>query len=221
MQMSIRSFAVAAVLATGAASASALTIPTEAIQANSVQAFSADALEQFGLFSINVTPLGNASATSTEGAFNLPVTSITVNTSLKITAGAAKGSALEIARVKTDGTKVGLTLANFTINFQTGQVLADVTPIGGVTQAQAAVYNFDVLSALKLSVKIFPLSVTGHEELGNLYLTDDAITTMATALALPKFAPYIMKDTDFGKILIDVALKLRKPVSTKAYVPAQ
>lgn len=220
MQMSIRSFAVAAVLATGAASASALTIPTEGIAANSVQAFSEDALYQFSLFDIVVTPLGNASATTTAGAFNLPVTSISINSKLKISAGAAKGSALEISRVY-GGAKVGVTLANFTINFETGQVLADVTPIGGVTQPQAAVYTFDVLSALKLAFKLIPLSVTGHEELGNLYLTSDAITTIATALKLPKFAPVLMKDTNFGQINIDVALKLRKPVSTKAYVPAQ
>ena len=76
---SLRSFAVAATFATVAASASALTLPTESLQANSVQAFSEKALKQNKLLGIEVTPLGNATATATTGAYNLPVTSISVN----------------------------------------------------------------------------------------------------------------------------------------------
>lgn len=62
---SLRSFAVAATFATVAASASALTLPTESLQANSVQAFSEKALKQNKLLGIEVTPLGNATATAT------------------------------------------------------------------------------------------------------------------------------------------------------------
>lgn len=217
--LSLRSFTVAAALTAAAASASALTLPTDALQANSVQAFSQDALDQFALFAITVTPLGNATATSTVGAFNLPVTSISINSSLKVTAGTAIGSALEIARVY-HGSKIGITIANFKINFETNQVLADVTPIGGATMPQMAVYTFNVATPLGLKYK-FPLNIYGHEVLDKLFLTPDGITAIATALALPKFAPDLMKTTDFGTITIDVGLGLRlPPVSTKPYVPA-
>ncbi|MGE5453035.1 MAG: hypothetical protein ACM3VZ_14465 [Acidobacteriota bacterium] len=217
--ISLRSFTVAAALATVGASASALTLPTEALQANSVQAFSQAALDQFDIFTITVTPLGNATPTATTGAYNLPVTSISVNSSLKVTAGTATGSALEIARMYR-GAKVGVTIANFKLNFETNQVLADVTPIGGTTIPQMAVYNFNVATPLGLKYK-FPLSITGHEVLDQLFLTPDGITTIATALALPKFAPELMRTTDFGTITIDVGLGLRlPPVSTTPYVPA-
>lgn len=215
---SLRSFAVAATLATVAASASALTVPTESLQANSTQNFSQDALDQFDLFAIGVTPLGNATSTATVGSFNLPVTSISVNSSLKVSAGAAVGSALEIARTYR-GNKVGVTIANFKINFETHQVLADVTPIGGVTVPQMAVYTFNEATPLSLKYK-FPLTISGTQLLDKLFLTPDGIAIIAKALVLPSFAPALMQTTDFGNIAIDVKVGLRKAVSTKPYVPA-
>ncbi|MGE5453036.1 MAG: hypothetical protein ACM3VZ_14470 [Acidobacteriota bacterium] len=216
--LSVRSFTVAAALAGAATSASALTLPTEFLQANSIQSFSEDALGQYDLFAITVTPLGNATATATTGAYNLPVTSITINSSLKVSAGTATGSALEIARIYR-GNKVGVTIANFKIDFINHKVLADVTPIGGVTIPQMTVYTFNEAIPLTLKYK-FPLSVTGTQLLDKLYLTPEGITTIATALALPKFAPELMKTTDFGKIDIIVKVGLRQPVSTTPYVPA-
>ena len=216
--LSVRSFTVAAALAAAAASASALTLPTDFLQANSIQSFSDAALEQYNIFDITVTPLGNATATSTAGAFNLPVTSISINSSLKVTAGTATGSALEIARIYRSA-KVGVTIANFKIDFVNHKVLADVTPIGGVTIPQMAVYSFNEAIPLTLKYK-FPLSVTGTQLLDQLFLTPDGITTIAKALALPNFAPALMKTTDFGKIDIIVKVALRRPVSTRPYVPA-
>jgi hypothetical protein len=216
--LSVRSFTVAATLAAAAASASALTLPTEFLQANSVQTFSQAALDQYDVFTITVTPLGNATASSATGAYNLPVTSITINSALKVTAGTATGSALEIARIYR-GAKVGVTIANFKIDFVNHKVLADVTPIGGVTIPQMAVYSFNEAIPLTLKYK-FPLSVTGTQLLDQLFLTPDGITTIAKALVLPNFAPALMKDTDFGKIDIIVKVALRQPVSTKPYVPA-
>lgn len=217
--LSLRSFTVAAIMATAAASASALTIPTNGIQANSTQNFSQDAQDQFALFAINVTPLGNATAGSTAAAYNLPVTSITVNSSLKVTAGAAVGSALEIARMYR-GAKVGVTIANFKIDFVNHLVLADVTPIGGTTIPQMAVYTFNEATPLTLKYQ-FPLSISGTQLLDKLFLTDDGITVIAKSLALPVFAPMLMKTTDFGNIYIDVKAALRfPPVSSKPYVPA-
>ncbi len=238
---SLRSFAVAATFATVAASASALTLPTESLQANSVQAFSEKALKQNKLLGIEVTPLGNATATATSapdidtlmqvtplgnatatattGAYNLPVTSISVNSSLKVTSGAAVGSALEISRLNDDLVKVGITLANFKINFETHQVLADVTPFGGVTVPQQAVYTFNEATPLNLKYK-FPLTITGTQLLDKLFLTPAGIAALTSALELPEFAPDLLVKTDFGTINIDVKVGTRKAVSTKPYVPA-
>ncbi len=230
---SLRSFAVAATFATVAASASALTLPTESLQANSVQAFSEKALKQNKLLGIEVTPLGNATATATTGAYNLPVTSISVNSSpkvmpvtsisvnssLKVTSGAAVGSALEISRLNDDLVKVGITLANFKINFETHQVLADVTPFGGVTVPQQAVYTFNEATPLNLKYK-FPLTITGTQLLDKLFLTPAGIAALTSALELPEFAPDLLVKTDFGTINIDVKVGTRKAVSTKPYVPA-
>ena len=238
---SLRSFAVAATFATVAASASALTLPTESLQANSVQAFSEKALKQNKLLGIEVTPLGNATATATSapdidtlmqvtplgnatatattGAYNLPVTSISVNSSLKVTSGAAVGSALEISRLNDDLVKVGITLANFKINFETHQVLADVTPFGGVTVPQQAVYTFNEATPLNLKYK-FPLTITGTQLLDKLFLTPAGIAALTSALELPEFAPDLLVKTDFGTINIDVKVGTRKAVSTTPYVPA-
>lgn len=216
--LSLRSFTVAAALTAAAASASALTIPAQSIQANSVQVFSEDALFQYSLFDINVTPLGNATPTATAGAFNLPVTSITVNSSLKVVSGAAVGSALEIARMYR-GNKVGVTIANFKLDFENHKVLADVTPIGGTTVNQMAVYNFNEAQALTLKYK-FPLTVTGTQVLDKLFLTPEALPVIVKSLALPAFAEELAKQTDFGKILVDVKLGFRTAVSTTPYVPA-
>jgi hypothetical protein len=216
---SLRSFAVAATFATVAASASALTLPTESLQANSVQAFSEKALKQNKLLGIEVTPLGNATATATTGAYNLPVTSISVNSSLKVTSGAAVGSALEISRLNDDLVKVGITLANFKINFETHQVLADVTPFGGVTVPQQAVYTFNEATPLNLKYK-FPLTITGTQLLDKLFLTPAGIAALTSALELPEFAPDLLVKTDFGTINIDVKVGTRKAVSTTPYVPA-
>ena len=216
---SLRSFAVAATFATVAASASALTLPTQSLQANSVQAFSEKALTQNKLLGIEVTPLGNATATATTGAYNLPVTSISVNSSLKVTSGAAVGSALEISRLNDDLVKVGITLANFKINFETHQVLADVTPFGGVTVPQQAVYTFNEATPLNLKYK-FPLTITGTQLLDKLFLTPAGIAALTSALELPEFAPDLLVKTDFGTINIDVKVGTRKAVSTKPYVPA-
>lgn len=207
--ISFRSFTVAAVMASAAVSASALTIPTDLLQADSFQNFSAAALEQYDAFEITVTPLGNATATTTKGSYNLPVTSITVNSSLKIASGEAKGSALEISRTYR-GAKVGATIANFKLDFINHKVLADFTPIGGTTIAQMPVYSFNEFQKLTLKYK-FPLSVTGTQILDKLFLEPAAIPLLADALKLPAFGPELMKTTDFGTINIIVKAGLRTP----------
>lgn len=219
----VRSISIAAAVAVSAFSAQALTIPTAALEANSYQVFSEAALDSYALFGVAITPLGNATAVAgTTDTFSLPVTSISIGLTggIKIQNGAAKGSALEISRVdpKT-GVKKGLTIANFTIDFEKSQVLADTTVIGGATQAQAPVYNFVKLQELALKYK-FPLSISLKEQLGDLRLID--VLGTADALGISRdLASVVIPEIDFGVINIDVGVAFRpKAVSTKAYVPA-
>lgn len=59
--LSVRVASVAALMATATAHAN-LTIPVNALVADSVQAFSSDAMDAFALQAVSVTPLGNATA---------------------------------------------------------------------------------------------------------------------------------------------------------------
>lgn len=219
--LSFRSIAVAtALVAAGASAQAALTIPANSLVANSVQAFSQESLDAFDVGGVVVTPLGNATAVDgVVGAFSFPITSITISNSLKIASGDAKGSALEIARTYR-GVKYAVTVANFTINYDTKQVLADTTPLGGTTAKQAPLYNFNTATPLGIKYK-FPLTITGHEVLDQLTLTDEMKATMTSALALtPVLKAALESITTFGTLTQDIAVKLRsKPVSTTPYTP--
>ncbi len=220
--LSFRSIAVATALVAAGASAHAnLTIPANSLVANSVQAFSQESLDAFEVGGVTVTPLGNATAVDgVAGAYSFPITSITINNQLKIASGDAKGSALEISRVDRKLGKVGVTVANFTINYTTKQVLADTTPLGGTTTKQAPLYNFNVATPLGIKYK-FPLTITGHEVLDQLTLTPEMNATMKSALVLtPVLAAALDSITTFGTLTQDILVKLRaKPVSTTLYVP--
>lgn len=222
--LTLRSFTVAAALAGAAASAHAdLTIPTNALVADSVQAFSSDALNAFALFKITVAPLGNAYevAGAATQSFDFPITTITVGSGLKIVKGDAKGSALEISRT-VDGAKAGVILANFTINYQTAQVLADTTPIGGVTTSQVPLYTFNTATPLAIKYK-FPLTITGHEVLDTLKMTADMQTALKAGLKFTSsesfLADAVIPQLDFGTLTQDLIVKFRKAVSSKPYVP--
>jgi hypothetical protein len=217
-KMTIRSIAVAAAMLAIGSSANALTIPANSLVANSVQAFSQEALDAFDVASVTVTPLGNATAGAAAGAFVMPITSITVGSGLKITNGEAKGSALEIARLYR-GAKLGIVLANFSINYTTKQVLADTTTLGGSTVKQAPVYNFNVATPLAIKYK-FPMNITGHEVLDQLTLTPEMSNAMAAGLGLSTGLRAAMDSiATFGSLTQDVSVKMRpKAVSAKAYV---
>ena len=221
--LTVRPLAVAATLLAAGTAANALTIPTQGLVANAVQGFSEAALKSFKAVGVVVTPLGNATAiAAVPGAFNLPVTSISVNSKLAITSGASVGSALEIAREVYDEPTdsyyhSGVVLANFKINFESKQVLADST-FGGATTKMMPVFDFN--NAVPLGIKYkFPLTITGHQLLDKLMLTPEAKTAMATGLVLEGFELPSLNN-DFGTIAIDVKVAFRKAVSTKPYVPA-
>ncbi|NBD22015.1 hypothetical protein GTZ97_15250 [Aquabacterium fontiphilum] len=229
MQVSaLRPFVLAAGLAAASLSAQALTltIPTNFLVADSVQKFSAVAMDSFSVAGVQVIPLGNATAVAgTDDAFRLPITTITIS-NFKIAGGDAKGSALEISRIAPRGTpsvgkKVGITLANFTINYNTKQVLADITPLGGTTVRQAPLYNFNVATPLGLKYK-FPLTVTGREVLDRLTLTQQTREAFISRLELKAFEIGALDTVDtFGTLTQEIFLQFRaRPVSTTPYTPA-
>jgi len=221
--LSLRSVSIAAALVAATATAHAsLTIPVNALVANSVQAFSSDAMAAFSLQAVSVIPLGTATAVAgTDNAFNLPITTITIGSGLSITKGDARGSALQFSRTTTSGVNYAVTLANFTIDYTGKQVLADVTLKGNTTTAkQQAIYSFNTETPLAIKYK-FPLSITAHEVLNQLMLTEDTKTSFMTGLKLPAFVRSVLNTVDFGTLTQDIAVKFRaKPVSMTPYVPA-
>ena len=221
--LTLRSLAVAVSLVAVGTSAQALTIASNGLMANSVQAFSQEAQDAFDAGGVTVAALGNATSVGVEGApgaYSFPITSITISNTLKIASGDAKGSALKITRVARGLGTVGLVVANFTINYATKQVLADTTPLGGVTVAQAPLYNFNVATPLGLKYK-FPLSITGHEVLDQLTLTPEANLTMKKSLALDAALKAALDSiTTFGTLTQDISLAKRSPAaSTTPYTP--
>lgn len=222
-KIALRLSAVAAVACLSSVSAQALTLPTNFLVANSVQEFTSDNLDSFSLVSLKIEARGNtyvakAGPYDTPAAFGFPITKIVIGSKLNIQSGTASGSALYFNRLNEDtGAQLGLTLANFTINYDKKQVLADTTPKGGVTIPAMPLYDFTVNTPLALKYS-FPLSFTLHEQLGNLKLTAKAKEVMNTVLELPEIAQAAL-DFDFGTLTQDVTTKLRpKAVSTTPYV---
>ncbi|MBI2731810.1 MAG: hypothetical protein HYX44_00370 [Aquabacterium sp.] len=224
--LSLRSVSIAAALVAATASAHAgLTIPTNALVANSVQTFSDLAMDAFGLQNVTVIPLGNATAVpNTTNAYNLPITTITIGSGLSIAKGDARGSALQFARTSR-GVNYALTLANFTIDYTRKQVLADVTVKATAnttasTVKQQAIYNYNVNAKLGIKYK-FPLTITAHEVLDKLFLTEETKDSFMLGLKLPASNRGVLDDTDFGSLTQDILVAFRsKPVSMTPYVPA-
>lgn len=218
----IRAFALgAAILASpmAAQAALSLTIPTNALQANAVQAFSQDAVNCFDIVGITLQPLGNATAVANvPEAYNLPVTSISLQL-LKIAGGAATGSALAFNRLDDDsGKRTRVTLANFSIDFNARKILADATQQGQAAVKKTPIFDFHEQTPLGLKYQ-FPLSITGKQILDKLFLTTEGKKLFKVGLELPDIADLVLETTDFGTITIDVAVKLRsKPVSKRPYV---
>ncbi|MDO9237615.1 MAG: hypothetical protein Q7U28_16475 [Aquabacterium sp.] len=218
--LSIRAITVAAAtLAVAASANAALTLPTNFLVADSVQAFSELSQDSFAADGVTVTPLGNATAVAgAVSAYRLPITTITLN-GLKISKGDAKGSALQFTRTYRSK-DYALTLANFTINYDTKQVLADATASGGVTSKQQAIYNFHTAMPLAIKYK-FPLRITAHEVLDELMLTPETVNSFVTGLSLNKAGRSVISSISFGTLTQDIAVKFRaKAVSNKLYVPA-
>lgn len=214
--------ALAAGMTVQAQAATLLTLPLQGTVSDSVQAFSKDAMNGFRALDISVVPKGNATAVAnTTDSFSFPVTKVAIGTKLNIASGSAVGSALYISRIDydTEGEpEVGVTLANFTINYETSQVLADTTPKGGATSKQMPLYDFKTQTPLALKYK-FPLTITGNELLNDLRLTAQAKEAMISSLNLPVFAVPLLNN-DFGTLTQNISTNLRKKaVPTTPYAP--
>jgi hypothetical protein len=224
--VSIRSISFAAATLVMAASANALTIDWSKTQGASVMSFSPAAVSLLKANGTSVKALGNTTVVTAGSVFSLPITSISINGSLKIASGQASGSALNMVRITTDPetevqTISGVVLANFTLDYINKKVLADLTPKGGTTTPQAAVFTFNAVNPLALKYK-FPLTVTGHEVLDKLFVTPQSLAIFATGLGLEgEDILNIVRTTDFGTLTQDIATVARKPAVDKTpYVPA-
>lgn len=225
--LNVRSTAIAAALLVASTAASALTIATNALVADSVQQFSQEAMDGFDLTGVTISPLGNAKAAAgTTDTFIFPITSITVDSKLHIAGGAASGSALEIARIApprtpSAGQKVGIVLANFAIDYNAKKVFADFTPVGGVTTKNVALFDFNVATPLGLKYK-FPLTITGREVLDQLTLTPESRQAQIDSLQLRAFEIGALDAiTSFGSLTQDIKVTFRKAVSTTPYTVPQ
>lgn len=225
--MKLRSISFAAATLVLAASANALTIDWTKYQGTSVIDFSTEAIDLFKANGGKVKPLGTATAVGTAGwTFAMPITTIEINSALKIASGSAVGSALDIVRSTFDedsGTVIttGIVLANFKLDYINKKVLADTTPHGGTTQNQFAVYTFNAVNPLALKYK-FPFTITGHEVLDNLVLTPAAVDLFAATLGLEgESVLNTVRAAKFGTLTQDISTNARKPAASKVpYVPA-
>lgn len=209
-------------LATGAAWAQKITI--NMLKADSVQTFSEDALFSFETTGVVVAPKGNTSEAG--GSYSFAISDITIGQSKYVglapatVKGSSSGSALEIWGLdENTGAKIGVTLANFQIDYHAKLVLADVTPQGGTTTVAAPLYTFEVKRPLGF-VKLPDGRTVLQEVLGNLRLTPFMQRTFTRALNLADFAAVMLPAIDFGTLTQTIDLSLRaKAVSTAPYVP--
>jgi hypothetical protein len=238
MTVSSIKFAVGSMLVAGglaaSGAASALTINTTGMQANSVLTFTVAAYGSATAAGINFRPFANMTAlpmvtvvdpeTGLDAqvpSFNQPVTKadVSVGWDLKITptAGAATRSGLQLVR-KVGSQTTSATLANFNVKFTEKVLYCDIfTPTGVTTAAQ--LYTFKDNGDLKISLKGLVLNMS--QTISNLVFTKVAQDTLATALNLSAPLKATLATQDWGTLAIKVTSYKRTPaMSDKALVPA-
>lgn len=223
-----------ALLASGLAfsgAASALTLNTTGLKANSVLTFTVSAFGSSTAAGISFRPLGNMTRLADVSvidpetgepelvpSFNQPVTKadIKIGWDLKITptAGDATRSALQILR----GSRTA-TLANFSVNFEKSILFGDVILKDGTTKSQIAIYNFVKNPDLVISFKNLVLNQT--QSIKNLVFTQELQDILGTELALSAPLKATLATQDWGTIDIKVTSYKRSPaVSNKPLVAA-
>ena len=145
--ITFRQTATAVALLTVVGAAQALTLNTSALNANSTQTFSEDAVAAFNLYATNV----EAAGTTTDAGnytFVLPVTKVVMGSNLKPTSGDASGAALKFSRTDARGVQRALYLANFHIDYTAKKVMADRSMVGldnVATTASIEVYDLSLI----------------------------------------------------------------------------
>lgn len=210
--------------------ASALTLNTSGLKANSVLTFTVAAYGSATAARIKFNPIGNmtqlpdvtvidpeTNEPSPVPSFNQPVTkaNIKIGLDLKITptSGAAIRSGLQLTR----GLKQA-TLANFNLDFVNKIVYADIFTATG-SYPQVAIYNFKDNGDLKISFKGLVLNQT--QSVSNLIFTTQTQDILATELGLSAPLKATLATQDWGTIAVKVTSYKRSPaVSNKPLTPA-
>ena len=223
-----------ALLASGLAfsgAASALTLNTTGLKANSVLTFTVAAFGSSSAAGITFRPLANMTRLADVDvldpetgemvptpSFNQPVTKadIKIGWDLKITpvAGDAIRPGLQIIRGQRTAT-----LANFSVNFEQKILYGDVILKDGTTLTKRAIYTFKDNGDLVISFKNLVLNQT--QSVSNLIFTQELQDVLATELALSAPLKATLATTDWGTIAVKVTSFKRSPaVSNKPLVAA-
>lgn len=217
-------WATALACAFGATHANAqLRLPVNTLTADSVQTFSQDALGAFDLKGVSITAKGNTRAS--DASYRMPITELYLGPSKytgvagAIYKGGAVGSALLISRAsEVTGQRIGLTLANFRINYHSKQVVADVTPLGGKTTPEQAIYNFKVVRPIVQEPNAQG-KLALEEVLGDLRFTPETIRALVNALELDEIDEAVISDLDNGKLVQKIDLTPRAATPAAPYIP--
>ena len=210
--------------------ASALTLNTSGLKADSVLTFTIAAFGSSTAAKISFNPIGNMTRLAdvtvidpetNEPAqvpqFNQPVTKADIkigwDLSITPTSGAAVRSGLQIIRGN-----LSATLANFNVDFVKKIVYADIFTATGTTP-QAAIYTFKDNGDLKISFK--GLVLNQSQSISNLVFTPQTQDILATSLSLSGPLKATLATQDWGTIAVKVTSYKRSPaVSNKPLTPA-
>lgn len=191
-----------------------ITLPTTNIDADAVFSFSAGSQLLMNRMGVDVSGLGNSTRVGSEGlAFNMPVTEVSVFTSLfppnlTPTSGKATGSALGFM-----GEAGGFTLGNFAIDFKRNVLVADFMTNAGTTKG-FDVFTFNVAEGLQISTNG---GLSMNMSLDQMKLTTGARDRFASSLGLDDFVLPVLTNLDFGTLSIDINPSLRFGISDKVY----
>jgi hypothetical protein len=196
-------------------SASALTLDTTFLQADSVFKLSQDALDAMTVAKTSMGALGNSFAVSTTDgipAFDLPINKVDVSLGLPPFSplvspnwGGASGSALGITRGSQN-----VYLANFVVDYSKDLVMADITS-NGVTAKDASLFSFTPTSDLQIGLNGLTLNM--HQTLANLTMTSSAVATFASGLKLSAPLQAAVASLNWGTITIDINGAFREPIN--------
>lgn len=215
-------FVAALAAASVSSHATTITLDTTLLEANSTLTFSQDAVDALSVTNTSLTPLGYATSLGNNSAglpqFNIPVTSLSVDISLfplSLTlpsAASAKGSSLQFTNGK-NGKSVSF--GDLNIDFKTDTISGNFTSATGTQKIN--VFTFSVLKPLQFNLN-GGISLT--EQLGNLYMTSDAINAFKTGLGLPGGVTAILPSINFGTIDAKIVPWFRStPLSSIKAVP--